>query len=126
MIDVSSIINDPDFNLPFSRISVVGSYDASDNWSTQPATPENMNGIVLPSKLDELKFLPEGERLAGSISVYCLTELQMGDGQTKQADLIEFQGQWYRVAFTRYYAQCSLWYAICVRYQGDPANPQYQ
>lgn len=117
MIDVSSIINDPDFNVPFIRIPVTGAFTAG-VWQVTEGAPQNMNGIVLPSKLDELKSLPEGERNAESISIYSLVQLNMGEDQeTTQPDIIGYLGGWYRVSYIRYYVQCSLWYVVATRYQ---------
>jgi hypothetical protein len=119
MIDVSSIINDPDFNQEFNLLRVTGSYIAG-VWTPVegPLTP--LDGIVLPAKLDVLKLVPEGERQEGSIVIYSLTELIMGDMETTQSDLIEYpraSGEWYRISALRYYAQCVLWYAVCTRYR---------
>lgn len=119
MIDVTSIINDPDFNRPFRLIRTNGSF-VNGEWVPVEAAPLGLNGIVLPAKLDELKVLPEGERQLGSIAVYSLVELIMGDQETTTSDLIEYpsgSAQWYRVAFLRYYDQCILWYAVATRYR---------
>lgn len=115
MIDVSSIINDPDFNVSFSLTNVAMTRDDDgDSTSTEaPAIPKT--GIILPAKLNELQVLPEGERGQAAIAVYCLSELTEGDQKTREPDLIQYLGAWYRVAKSRYYAQCALWYAIAVR-----------
>lgn len=123
MIDVSDIINDPDFNVLFTRIPVTGSFvtDGSDNdgdWVVAEGETDNMSGIILPSKMDELKVLPEGERNNAAISIYSLTELNMGEDQdTTQSDIIGYNGGFYRVAWVRFYIQCQVWYAVATRYQ---------
>jgi hypothetical protein len=124
MIDVSSIINDPDFNLPFIRIPVTGSWQGDGSWQFVEGAQQAMNGIILPSKLDELAVLPEGERLKGSISIYCLTALVQGDNALVQADIIGYLGDWYRVQYLRYYEQCVLWYAIATKFQRKTVDGQ--
>lgn len=123
MIDVTSIINDPDFNLPFNLIRVNGDWvpEQEGVWADVEAAPTGVNGIVLPAKLADLKLLPEGERTESSIVLYALFELRMSDpAGTIRSDIVEYppaSGEFYRVAHTRYYAQCLLWYAIAVRFQ---------
>lgn len=121
MIDVTSIINDPDFVQSFQIQRITGSYDSHGNWVVDaPATLIPVNGIVLPVKLDELKYLPEGERHDDNIGVYSQTELMLGNMADKQSDVILYDGMeagaHYKVAFLRYYPQCALWYAICSRF----------
>jgi hypothetical protein len=123
VIDVTSIINDPDFNLPFTLINVNGNWvDGQEGvWADVESEPQNVNGIVLPAKLADLKLLPEGERTESSIVLYALFELRESDpAGTARSDIVEYppaSGAFYRVAHTRYYAQCLLWYAIAVRFQ---------
>ena len=120
MIDVTSIINDPDFVQPFKLIHVTGSYDTTGAWAEVQAAPISLKGIVLPSKLDELQVLPEGERHDETIAVYSLTKLTIGDMETVKPDIIVYEaeeaGAQWRVAFVRYYAQCTLWYALATRF----------
>jgi hypothetical protein len=120
MIDVTSIINDPDFVQPFKLIHVTGSYDTNGVWTDVLAAPLPLQGIVLPAKLDALQVLPEGERHDETIAVYSLTKLTIGDMQTVKPDIVVYEaeevGAQYRVAFVRYYAQCALWYALCSRF----------
>jgi hypothetical protein len=118
MIDVSTIIHDPDFEQPFQLVRVTGAFHDGD-WTPAEAAPIDVKGIVLPAKLDELVLLPEGERLGASVAIYAELELSNGNQKDKQPDLVLYSGSWYRVAYTRYYAQCNLWYALAVRFQRD-------
>lgn len=119
MIDVSDIITDPDFVQDFSIVRVTGAFDGQGNWVPTESAPLPQQGIVLPAKLDELQLLPEGERHDETQAIYSLVELTIGDMRTKQSDLIIYMGKYYRVHYTRYYAQCNLWYALVSRIHRD-------
>lgn len=121
-IDVSSIINDPDFVQPFELIRVTVNLANGRATETRSA-PVPLTGIVLPAKLDDINALPEGERRIGSIAVYSLTELKLAsqesnpDGSFDKADEYIYNGDYYHLVSLRYYAQCVLWYGIATLYQ---------
>lgn len=114
--DVSDIITDPDFSTTFQVLRVTGAFNADGIYVSGEATLER-EGIVLPAKLDQLKVLPEGERNEESLAVYCVEDILMADQQNQLSDIVVYKGGFYRVAFTKYYDQCTLWYALCVRFR---------
>jgi hypothetical protein len=123
MIDVTSIINDPDFVRNFVIQRVTGSVDEDGDWIDDDPLPDPIpvSGIVLPAKLNDLLILPEGQRQLDNIAIYSLTELKLGDMHTSKPDIIIYDdnevGAHYQLAHTRYYAQCLLWYGIATRFR---------
>lgn len=127
MIDVSSIINDPDFVQDFQIIRVSGAFDSTGAFVKTREAPVALTGIVLPAKLDEVSSLPEGERRTGSVAIYSLTELRLASqeadlsGVYASEDEFIYAGDYYHLASMRYYAQCLLWYGVATLYQKDGA-----
>lgn len=115
-LDVTDIVQDPDFATQFSIIHVTGSFNAAGEWVGSETADPLVTGIILPAKWDQLQVLPEGERHQESIVVYSSAELTIGDQQTKQADIVLWDGSYYRVVFMKFYPQASVWFAIAERF----------
>jgi hypothetical protein len=110
-MDVSDIIHDPDFVQAFTLIRNTGSFETEGRWTTQEVAYAR-TGIVLPAKLDDVAFLPEGERLQETIAVYCVEDLQMGQPDAAEPDIIYYQEKFFRIAFVKHYAQVNAYFAL--------------
>jgi hypothetical protein len=74
-----------------------------------------MTGNVQPAtQNDILNFLPEGERQSNAIRIYAAGMLVMGNGDDKQSDVIIWNGDYYRVAFSKPWDAFGYWFAIAV------------
>jgi hypothetical protein len=117
MFSVTDILTDPDFSGEFMLVHSTGSFTGNGVWAVTEMDVENVVGIILPARLSDLDTLPEGERNKDTIKCYSNTELTIGDQETKQADLIFWNGQYYRVAFQKYYQQVDVYMALAVLFQ---------
>jgi hypothetical protein len=115
MLDVTDIVNDPDFATTFKLRHVTGAFTSDGTWNSDE-DPVECTGIVLPAKWDQLLLLPEGERQNQTIVVYCSQEITLGNRETTQADIIEWDGQFYRVVYVKQYQQASVWFAMAARF----------
>lgn len=118
MIDVSEVINDPDFARDFTVERFSGSF-ANEGEYTATSTTLQRYGIIQPATAeDAINFLPEGERQKNLIRVWCTEEIRMGDGDGNNSDVVVDGGLKYRVAFAKRWQQNGYWFAIAV---GFPA-----
>ncbi|MES2587007.1 MAG: hypothetical protein V4536_08820 [Pseudomonadota bacterium] len=112
MIDISEVINDPDFTQPFQINRMFGSFVNEGEWLDSPVTLERI-GVIQPTKAnDALQFLPEGERQSNAITIYCTQDVLMGDGQNQRSDTVLWNGSQYRVAYAKPWQQNGYWFAI--------------
>lgn len=68
-------------------------------------------GIIQPLGSEELKFLPEGERRKGGISIWTRTMLHLTEG-SDASDEVTWQGEQYKVCRVDRWDQ----YGYCVAY----------
>lgn len=94
MIDLSDIVNDPDFATAFeveTRAEKVG----DDGRATFDVATQMATGVVIPDG-ESLKRQPDGSRLSGSIEVYTCNALWPAD-EARQADVVIWNGARYTV-----------------------------
>ena len=95
-IDVTDIVNDPDFVDCISiirRTSTVG----TNGRNTTVETPIAARGIVQAVKGNDLARLPEGARISEYISVFTQTPVYIDNATPGYSDLILWNGLRYRV-----------------------------
>lgn len=97
LLDVSSVLTDPDFQdcsiVRERRMSTVG----SDGITVISSTSTTFCGVVTSDSGDQLKRGADGERIAGSITIHTSFELaDGGSGQT--ADIVQWRGRRYTVS----------------------------
>ena len=98
MIDVSELIDDPDFATTFQVRRRTGSFANEGAYSTTETTLTKTGVIQPASQDDRVAYLPEGERTLDAIRIWCRDEIQMADGKGKQSDVVVWNGQHHRVA----------------------------
>lgn len=112
MINIAEVVNDPDFTQPFQINRFSGSFENEGEWVKTSQTLQRV-GVIQPTKSsDALNFLPEGERQANAITIYCAEDILMGDGQDIQSDVVIWNGAQYRVAYSKPWQANGYWFAI--------------
>lgn len=118
MINVSELMTDPDFATTFTIKRMVGSWVREGEWQTAPTEIPGIVGIIQPAKSEYvLRFVPEGERSVGYIAIYCNQEVQMGNGKDKESDVVVWNDQTFRVAFSDRWAEHGFWFAIAQEFK---------
>lgn len=118
MIDVSEIIDDPDFASLISVTSLgMGSY-ANEGAFTPgvPVTRDWMATVQPASQADKDNYLAEGERQDSAIRIWSRQNLHAADGAGVLADTLVWQGQNYRVAFSKPWDLHGYYFVIAVGY----------
>lgn len=98
MIDVSEIMDDPDFATTFTIWRNDG-YFKDGRWiNTTPCEVPNVTGIIQPASTeDQLSILPEGSRLGNMIVIWSSAEIRIDDADKTRSDIIDWKGDKYRV-----------------------------
>lgn len=109
-MDMADVLLDPDFLVDFPIIRSVESVDARGR--TQSSASEiPAQGVIHPATEEELKILPEAQRVEEVIAVYTATRLTAGD-DTHGADRVGWQGGTYKVLKVMDYSQFGLVMAL--------------
>lgn len=116
MINVSDIIQDPDFAQSFTIYRTNGAWKDG-IFVTEKPYPINAYGVILPVQPQTLALLPEGERILGSISIRSLTKMYKTnpDGIS---DEIEWHGERYKITETTPWQDFGFFEAYAVRKEG--------
>ncbi len=115
MIDVSEIVNDPDFAQSFiinrtSTSFIVGG-------TSQSTTQIPSYGVIIPDPSD-IDQTQEGDRITGSIKIYCTQQL-LETSTTGTSDTITWHGQTYRVASVKDWSDNGYFEAKGYRLSGE-------
>lgn len=122
LIDVSFLIEDPDFAQPYIA------YRKSGKWEkgkfVQAETPIKHYGIVLPASTEDLEQLPEGDRKKGVMCFYSRKDINMtriGDGEISSgtSDEIEWRKIRYKIIQVGKYNDYGFVKAFGVRMEGS-------
>lgn len=104
MIDISELINDPDFSQDFLITRSVGSW-VDDQFITAPQSIK-ISGIIQPINTTSEKVTPNGSQIEGAIRIWTdrqmyTTKLQQGLADFNQiSDEITWQDQQWKVTNT--------------------------
>jgi hypothetical protein len=110
-IDVSRVVNNPLFQVPFQLERNVYEFMNEGEYTLVATNTFNMVGGIRPaSTSDRVAHLPEGQRELDAIKVFATSPLLMADGNGQESDVIIWKGRWYRVQFSKPYQ--SYWFAI--------------
>ena len=96
MIDVSELMDDPDFARSFTVRRPTGTFGA-DGEFTSTYKESQLRGIVQPATAREVQMLGQGERLGDVISVWSAEEMRAGDGNKRESDVLVVDSKSYRV-----------------------------
>jgi hypothetical protein len=105
MIDMRRVLAHPNFrtNIVLMRPSLVAIAANGRKAPVTYADPEEVSAVVQPAGPDDLKLLPEGNRLNNTLAVWSQTPLYTENGKDREADIITYREVNYRVlhAFDR-------------------------
>lgn len=94
-LDVSDVLDDPDFWQVISRQSNQVTMDAT-GLASQTTVTDQFQAVVVPITTRELQRLPESELLSGGVRVFSKTPLKSGQGDFT-ADIVIVAGVSYVV-----------------------------
>jgi hypothetical protein len=97
MIDVSDVVNDPDFATAFTIQRSAGSF-VDGVWN--PGTPTNvaMWGSIQPASDKEVSALPEGDQISAAIKVYSTQPIYTtAANPAGVSDIVVWNNEQYRV-----------------------------
>lgn len=122
MIDISELIDDPDFAAPFSVKRVTNSVTESGPGAGELAPTwvavGPYTGVIQPNgSPDVLLVLPEGLRGDRAISIWARERLYNGgdgEGRDELSDYVTHDGTLWRVFATKNWAQHGYWQAWAV------------
>lgn len=120
MIDVSELLADPDFCEAFTIMrSTGGSFGPSGWMDNTTAVPSY--GSIQPASDKDLRMVPEGDRVSGSLAIYSQQELFVthNDPQPGISDIVICRGENYRVQAVKPWVDFGYFVAIAVRMKGD-------
>lgn len=121
MIDVSEVINDPDFMQSFTVYRKSGDFASGGYVETE--TVITMQGIILPLTTKDILQLPEGDRITENKAFYSTAPLYVtrnnADGTSGTSDEIVHGGVRYRLYQVKNYQDYGYFKAISMRMQGD-------
>jgi hypothetical protein len=122
MLNVSRVINSPQFQQAFTVIRNHGTFDQG-RWDS--VTEElNFSGIITPLSTKDINQLPEGDAIKGGISVYSTepiytTRLTSTSGSAGGvSDEITWQGEQWRVMSVQQFSDYGYYKATAVRKKG--------
>lgn len=117
MINVSEVVNSPEFTQSFTVYRKGGTYSAG-RW-TPTETAITMTGVItIPSSTD-LDQIPEGDRQKGAIAVYSSQPLEVTT-VAGTSDEILWRGNRYRASQLSPYADYGYYKVIAVKM--DPSS----
>lgn len=118
MIDVSELMQDPDF-ASMVQILRPGMPTVANEGVYTPGEDEVINRVMIvqpASAEDRVNYLPEGERQLDAVKIYSDQLLNMADGDQVQSDKIIWLGNNFRIAFAKPWQQHGFYFAIGVGY----------
>jgi hypothetical protein len=102
LLDVSDVLDDPDFNSPFSLIRSTAAVDDTGTNVVTTAAPVTVIGVIQPTAGTDLNRLPDAARQYGAIVIYTRFPLNL-DAPGVEADKLIWAGCTYTVM------TCSPW-----------------
>lgn len=120
MIDVSELMDDPEFCTDFQLRRISGAFQDEGEWvNGSPVILERL-GAIHPASASQLKLLPEGERRDFTIAVYSDQDILMADGTGIQSDVVIWKGKTFRVAYSKDWSDNGYWFALAVEFSDEP------
>lgn len=95
-LDVTDILTDPDFADTFIVTQSIQTVSSGGMASNALTVLTNVSGVVTANDNIDLMKMPDGELLAGSITVITKFRLTNGSG-TRDADIVTWNGRTYQV-----------------------------
>lgn len=115
MMDMSDVVAWDDIQLPFTVLRPAVGTMVEGRYTEGTPVSLSRVGVIQPvSAQDAINFLPEGERQNNAITIFCTEDINMGDGMDVRPDEVVFDGQTYRVAFSKNFKHHGYWRVIAV------------
>jgi hypothetical protein len=127
MIDVGEIVLDPDFAQAFTVLRTTGNF-VKGKWVAEEPREFPMEGTITMASAKELQKVPEGDRVAGSMSFYSTERLYItnASGSVRRrggsgviSDKIFWKDEEYKLISVENQSDYGFYHAIGVRTKGD-------
>lgn len=113
MIDVSSVVTDPEFAQQFVIERPTGNFVNEGAYvKGEPILIDRVGTIVSGVSKDVIDLLPEGTRVNNTISVFSDKDIFLGDGETMLPDVVLWRGGRYKVIYSDPFSDFGFWYVI--------------
>lgn len=120
MMNIASLIEDPDFAQPFKVFRVTGSW-VRGNYESEETEVKHY-GVILPANAEDMDQIPEGERVSGMMCFYSRKEIFVTrsgeDGRNKVSDYIEWRKKRYKIIQVTPYQDYGFVKAFGVSWEG--------
>jgi len=117
LVDLNEVVNDPDLAEPFTLLRTTGNFVQGGYQPNRTQAIASFGVISSPSG-EELKQIPEGDRVEGMITIHTQNEIKETN-PNGISDVVLWLGQKYRVIKVWKYANRNFWYAIAGRMAGE-------
>lgn len=121
-INLSSVVLDARLAECFTVIRTSGSW-VSGGWEAGPSTSISMFGVITIADPRTLEMVPEGDRITGSVQVFCNERLYPTAVESRPdapalSDLLEWKGCRFRLMNVSNWCSWGFYSAIGVRLEG--------
>jgi hypothetical protein len=119
-VNVARVVNNPAFQRPFQILRSSYAMRNEGEWTLVATQIFNLSGGIRPtSTADRVAFLPEGQRQVNAITIYSTVPILQADGHGQESDVIIWNGNYYRVQFSKPYQ--SYFYSIATGFVASNA-----
>ena len=121
MIDISFLLEDPDFVSPVTLSRDKGEWE--EGRFLHKRTPMTILASVQPAASEDVVMTPQGNQINCDIAVYSASPIlatRQGDGSEEEgtADEIQWRGEWYVVRGAEEWSDYGYCKALCTRKAG--------
>lgn len=123
MINVSSIILDPDFAQTFKVYRKTGDWAPNGEFVIEPSKI-SMTGVISIANAKQIEFIPEGDRIGGEIAIHTIEPLYNSRNETETekagvSDEIMWHRDRYKIYQVNEYSDYGYYFAIGQRKASD-------
>ena len=118
-INLSEIVNDPDFAQPFVITRSQGGAWTNGIWTNVTVTV-NAYGVIQPATNKELEMIPDGDRSGGEMMFHTSTPLYEThvNPESGTSDILTWRGTNYRILKVMQWQDFGYWQALACRMTG--------
>ena len=120
LLSVTELLSDPDFVQSLVIIRSSGGSFQAGGWVDKTSNIDAL-GVVVVATSQDLRFLPEGDRVSGAMKFYCRETLfETRNTKSKQglSDILLWRGSHYKISKILPYFDYGFCAAIGVRMEG--------
>lgn len=121
MIDVSEIIDDPDFVQIFKLYRITGQF-VNGRWVEDAKQELTRRGVIVPAGSKTLRQLPEADRIIAAIDVYTKEIMYLtsnAENQARTSDQILWKGDLYKLLSVDDYSDHGFYHGVGQRIRGN-------